>query len=354
MERRVRRDKRKSNGTGQDTSPQQPAPDRSFFARRPAVVTALLASVLVGAFALASLHHGASTASTVATRPHSALSGASGAAPATSPVPLRSPRPLTSAAQAQAQLRSVVLRLSQCLSKLSPQRSWTLVLRAGIGPRPYSSRAIARLFHISAAHETRIERTALLQLQSAARGATCGSPPVLVRVPPGDRLVPVATVLTQPAQPAPSTPQPAPSTGAPRRVTVSGARLSTIRRRTARVSFTLRSAEHNAAIRTITVELPSAIKFSRSLKHLRAGVVVVNGGGRRLTVTARIRHGMLALRLKAPRSGLHVTLTSPALTVSRAFAQTIGTRALRTLPTRIVTTDTQHRTTRLIVNTPAR
>lgn len=107
---------------------------------------------------------------------------------------------------AQQQLRIIVVRLSQCLSTLSPDSQRMLLLRAGISAaQPPGSRAVARMLHISVAREARLEQDALLKLQSAARGHSCGSPPAWIHVPAGDRLVPVDAGLTDPSQPARAT-----------------------------------------------------------------------------------------------------------------------------------------------------
>ena len=111
-----------------------------------------------------------------------------------------------SAASAQQRLRSVVVRLSQCLSALNPGSQRMLLLRAGIGTaQPDSPGAIARALRITVGREARVEHAALLQLQAADRERRCGSPPAWLHVPAQDRLVPVDAVLTSPSEPARAT-----------------------------------------------------------------------------------------------------------------------------------------------------
>lgn len=111
--------------------------------------------------------------------------------------PPRSPRARRVAAVPQQQLRSLVIRLSSCLSRLRSGSERMLLRRAGIGvARPSSRRAVARSLHMSVSREVRRERAALRTLQTAARHQRCGSTPAWVHVPVGDRLVLVDPILT--------------------------------------------------------------------------------------------------------------------------------------------------------------
>ncbi len=101
------------------------------------------------------------------------------------------------------QLRSVVVRLSRCVSSLKPRGQRLLLLRAGIGtPGPVSRRAVARKLGISVARERRSERAALRKLRRAARRGRCGSTPAWIHVPAANRLVLVDPVLMNVSQPA--------------------------------------------------------------------------------------------------------------------------------------------------------
>jgi hypothetical protein len=107
------------------------------------------------------------------------------------------------AALPQRRLRSVVVRLSRCLSTLNAGSQKMLLLRAGIG-RAGAARpgTVARTLRIGVAREARIEHAALLKLQAAAREHTCGSTPAWIRVPAGNRLVLVDPALPSATQPA--------------------------------------------------------------------------------------------------------------------------------------------------------
>jgi hypothetical protein len=99
--------------------------------------------------------------------------------------------------QRQRRLRRLVNRLSGCLSTLTPQAKQVLVLRAGIGSnRAYTGGQVARMLHIGAARETRVEQAALTTLQAAAKSGSCGANmPALIQVPAQDRLVSVSPAL---------------------------------------------------------------------------------------------------------------------------------------------------------------
>lgn len=100
----------------------------------------------------------------------------------------------------QWRLRSVVVRLSRCVSRLHPASQRMLLMRAGVDVvAPSSRRAVAQTLHMSVARETQREHVALLALQAAAREQRCGSTPAWVRVPAGNRLVLVDPALTRPA-----------------------------------------------------------------------------------------------------------------------------------------------------------
>jgi hypothetical protein len=102
-----------------------------------------------------------------------------------------------SSAVPQRRLRSVVVRLSRCVSTLNPGSQRMLLLRAGIGiVGPSSRRAVARKLHMSVARETRREHVALRSLQRAARKQRCGDTPAWVHVPSSNRLVLVDPALT--------------------------------------------------------------------------------------------------------------------------------------------------------------
>ncbi len=162
---------------------------------------------------------------TPAANGHSGASAQTGSTPSASTRPASSPQTQTSPAPASAsppagrppatrspsrdadtqqqRLRAIVVRLSQCLSTLNAGSQRLLLLRAGIDmAQPDGRGAVATALRISRAREASVEQAALLQLQKSSQAGTCGSPPVWIHVPAGNRLVPVAVVLINAVQPA--------------------------------------------------------------------------------------------------------------------------------------------------------
>jgi hypothetical protein len=94
-------------------------------------------------------------------------------------------------------LRSVVVRLSSCVSRLTPRGQRLLLLRAGIDTSgSVSRRAVARKLRISVAREARSERAALRNLRRASRRGSCGRMPAWIHVPAANQLVLVDPALT--------------------------------------------------------------------------------------------------------------------------------------------------------------
>jgi hypothetical protein len=103
--------------------------------------------------------------------------------------------------RSELRLRSVVVTLSSCVSRLNPRGRRLLLLRAGIGTAgPLSRRTVARKLGVSVAREARSERAALRKLHRAARRGSCGSTPAWIHVPAADRLVLVDPALTSVSQ----------------------------------------------------------------------------------------------------------------------------------------------------------
>ena len=130
------------------------------------------------------------------------------------------------------------------------------------------------------------------------------------------------------------------SAGAP---SVAHASLSGIAKGRLKLSFTLSSRGHAGALRAITVALPAGLSFSSSKRNLAHGVAVkVRGKGVRFT--AKVSHGKLTITLKLPATSVQVTISSPAIAVSRALAKKVKSGTVKKLSVRVTATNT-HRTT---------
>ena len=182
-------------------------------------------------------------------------------------------------------------------------------------------------------------------VRKGAAATTGGVVPLYV--PSGNRLVPVDAALTPP-RPA------APISAARRHSSGPRARLSLGRHGAARLSFTLRAGKHGAAIRTISIKLPAGIRFSRSIRRLKAGIRVARASGRRIPLTARLRRGRVTITLKSSATSVHVRIAGPAIIVTRMLSRNVRRREVATLRTHIVMKDSKHRVTRLTVSVRGR
>ena len=165
-------------------------------------------------------------------------------------------------------------RYSECLSTLAPQTARLLVLRAGVGvDRAYTPEQVARQLNISLAHETRMERAGLAQLQSAGQRGRCGSSFVVLQVPNQDQLVPVSPMFVA-ALPA----------------RVSGAHAGSGSSIAGRVSAAerARSSSNGLGIRNATLHLTTAstpiLAFVVGGFGLLAALALLSTAGRRLAV----------------------------------------------------------------------
>jgi hypothetical protein len=85
----------------------------------------------------------------------------------------RSPRAIRRARVRQRHLRRTVQRLAGCLDELPAAERRVLVLRAGIGGRARTRRAVARTLHRSSRRIRRVERRGVGRLRTEARLTGC-------------------------------------------------------------------------------------------------------------------------------------------------------------------------------------
>jgi hypothetical protein len=239
------------------------------------------------------------------------------------------------AAARQLQVRSLVIRFSQCLVTLQPQAQSVLLLRAGIEASGSDSpSAVAHSSHISRAREARVENAALVELQSAAHEGRCASAlAALIHVPAQDRLVSTDPVL--------NTHRKAADRGQAAR-----AELSAVGADSSRLSFGLTAVGNAGTIKTLTVALPSGISFSSSKGH-RARGVVVDAHGKRVDLTTSLNRDRLTIKFKRSARSLHVTITAPALRAGKSLQHQLEARRGRTLQIPVTAVDTGHQSMRV-------
>ncbi len=125
--------------------------------------------------------------------------------------------------------------------------------------------------------------------------------------------------------------------------TVTRLSLSGVRGGRPKLSFTLTAGRDAPKLKTVTVGLPGALRFSRS----RATVSVTGVGGRHVTYTVALKHGSLVFTFRTPALQIRVTIASPRLQASGGLvAQLVRHRASR-LTLTMHTTDALKLTTRL-------
>jgi hypothetical protein len=150
------------------------------------------------------------------------------------------------------------------------------------------------------------------------------------------------------ATPTPPTPTPTPTppsqSGKP---SSSHTSLSGIGRRKAKLGFTLTVSRDAPPINAMTIGLPKGLGFSGSRKNLANGINVKGSGAQKLKFTAKVSHGKLTITLKAVASSVRVTISSPAIGVSRALAANVTHHKVKSLHVTVTAADTGHRSTRL-------
>jgi hypothetical protein len=150
-----------------------------------------------------------------------------------------------------------------------------------------------------------------------------------------------------PPPPAPPPPPPPPPLAPPNgKAGLSHASLSGVGKGKARLGFTLTVGRNAPATKAITIGLPKGLEFSTSKENLAKGINVKGSGATRLKSTAKVSHGKLTITLKIAASSIRVTISSPAIGVSRTLAGNVEHHKVKTLRVAVTAADTGHRTTR--------
>ncbi len=136
-------------------------------------------------------------------------------------------------------------------------------------------------------------------------------------------------------------------------VFASHASLSGVASGRAKLSLTLTAAKNTAALRTITIALPSGLGFSSTKKNLSAGVHV-RARARTLKFSAKVSRGKLTITLKAPVASVQLTISSPAITVARTLAKRVKSRKVKTLSVLVTATNTSHVVARIALKLKAK
>ena len=174
--------------------------------------------------------------------------------------------------------------------------------------------------------------TATYRLLGVIVSATSAGVEVLAPAPP------------PPPKPGKPAPPPPPKPGKP---TTSDASLSGIAGASPTVSFTLTAGSNANPVKSIVVDLPSGISFSRKAESLAQGIVLSGPGAKRLNSKTNISHGILTIMLASTVTKVQVTIASPAIAVSKSLASKVKHRQVKTLSFVVKVTDSAKTTTTL-------
>jgi hypothetical protein len=94
--------------------------------------------------------------------------------------------------------------------------------------------------------------------------------------------------------------------------------------------------------------------FSTSNKKFANGINVESAGAKKLKFAVKISHGKLTITLKTAASSVQVTISTPAINVSKALAANVEHHKVKTVQVTVIAADTGHRTTRLTLKARAR
>ncbi len=101
-------------------------------------------------------------------------------------------------------------------------------------------------------------------------------------------------------------------------------------------------------LRTITVSLPKGMSFATARRRL-ARNITVRSGRRKVAFTAKVKRGRLTLTLARRESKVTVTITHPAIAITRREARAIKRRKVKSLSIVIGATNTRHKTGRHVI-----
>jgi hypothetical protein len=121
--------------------------------------------------------------------------------------------------------------------------------------------------------------------------------------------------------------------------TGSGAAASGVRRGRAKLAFTLAAAAGAPSIQSITVATAPGLSFAKSGLKLAQGIVV-SADGKRITNTATVNQGTLAITLRSASPSVQISIARPALAVAGALANNLRAANLDSLGISVTATDT--------------
>jgi hypothetical protein len=102
-----------------------------------------------------------------------------------------------------------------------------------------------------------------------------------------------------------------------------------------KLALTISRGKNGKALKKVIVKLPGGLGFSSRTRSLRKGISV----GGHLGFTARVSHGELTINLTGTTGQLQLTISSPAIGVSKALATKLGRKKRTSLTVTVRVTD---------------
>jgi hypothetical protein len=184
-------------------------------------------------------------------------------------------------------------------------------------------------------------------------GVACTSSSQCVATDEGGNIF-VATPSTVGGSPSPTPPTTPPTTAPPPVVTspkgkptTSGGSLSGVAGGKVKLGFTVDAGHGSPLIKTIAVSLPKGLSFVGSAKKLTDAITLKGTGGKKLKFTAKRHAGTLTITLATSTSRAQVTIGSAGIAVTRALAERVKEKKVKSLTALLTATDTSHVSTRL-------
>jgi streptogramin lyase len=154
-------------------------------------------------------------------------------------------------------------------------------------------------------------------------------------------------VLAPPPAPTPTptpTPTPKPKPGKP---TSSRASFSNVTTASPTLSFTVTAGDNAEPIKSIAVEPPRGISFTRRTARLARAISIKTPSGRQLKFNAKVSHGMLTITLAATARTVQVRIAKSAIAVSKTLVRKAKHKQVKKLSFGLRVTDSAKTTTKL-------
>ena len=126
--------------------------------------------------------------------------------------------------------------------------------------------------------------------------------------------------------------------------TIARGSLTGIAKREPRLGFTIAAGTGAPALKTIAIDLPRGLTFSRNRKRLARDIRATDRTGRREKITTRLNHGILTVTLKRAATRLQVAITSPGILAGTGLANNAKHKRAGLLSIAINATDLRHTT----------